>query len=106
MSAYILLLLISMLVLFIFNYDMIFSFVGGAGILIIIPFHLFAMFCIFYTLYYNAVTLRSIELNREPDMTEYAVEMILFWIWPIGIWILQPRINAILSNENHAESSH
>ena len=92
---YILLLLIAVVVLFAFNYDTIFAFIGSAGGLIILPLHIFAMICVFYALYYNARTIRSIELQREPESSEYFIEMILMWIWPVGIWILQPRINSI-----------
>ena len=101
--GYLLILLISMLILFVFNYDTIFSFIGGAGILVILPLHLFSMFCIFYALYYDARTIRSIELKREPEASEYLVEMLLLWIWPIGIWILQPRINAIYSGNKKTD---
>lgn len=89
-----------MLILFLFNYDTIFSFIGGAGIFVILPLHLFSMFCIFYALYYDARTIRSIELNRDPEASEYLVEMMLLWIWPVGIWILQPRINKIYNRFN------
>jgi len=98
--AYILIILISMLILFAFNYDTIFAFIGGTGIFIIAPLHIFSMICVLYALYYDARTIRSIELKRPPEASEYLVEMILLWIWPIGIWILQPRINAIYAGKD------
>lgn len=71
--------------------------VGGAYLLfIIIPLHLFAMFCIVYTMYFSAKTIKLAELKRPVTFGEFAGEFFLIWFFPIGIWILQPKINKLV----------
>jgi hypothetical protein len=64
----------------------------------IFPLHIFAMFCIFYCLYFNAKALKAIELKRPVTFGDYAGEFFLLWFFPIGIWILQPRINRLINS--------
>jgi hypothetical protein len=65
---------------------------------IIVPLHLFSMYCIFYCLYFVAKSLKAVELQRTVTFDDYAGEFFLIWFFPIGVWILQPRINKILDN--------
>ena len=68
------------------------------GFLILIPIHFFAIFCIFYCFYFNAKSLKSVELQRPVTFNDFGVDFILFWFYPIGVWFIQPRINKIFSN--------
>lgn len=63
---------------------------------IIIPMHFFAMFCMFYSLYFVAKTFKTVELQREVSFSDFAGEFFTIWFFPIGIWILQPKINKML----------
>ena len=63
---------------------------------IIIPIHLFSVFCIFYTMYIAAKTIKTVELQREVYFSDFAGEFFMIWFFPIGVWILQPRINRII----------
>ena len=62
-------------------------------IAIIVPFHLFSIFCIFYCIYFNAKSLKTAELQRAITFSDYVVEFFLLWFFPIGVWFIQPRIN-------------
>ncbi|HEV3224404.1 MAG TPA: hypothetical protein VGZ90_16100 [Puia sp.] len=62
---------------------------------LIVPVHLFSMFCIFYCLYFNAKALKAVEWQRPVTFGDYAGEFFLLWFFPIGIWIIQPRINRL-----------
>ncbi|MDF2456459.1 MAG: hypothetical protein K0R51_2452 [Cytophagaceae bacterium] len=77
-----------------------FSFSGGAPnpsiIFAIVPLHLFSMFCIFYSLYFVAKTIRTVELQRAVSFSDFAGEFFMIWFYPIGIWIIQPRLNKIV----------
>lgn len=66
----------------------------------IVPLHFFAVYCIFYCLYFVAKSLKSVELQRPVDFNDYAGEFFLIWFYPIGIWFIQPRINKLNSEEN------
>ena len=65
----------------------------------IIPLHLFSMFCMFYGIYFNAKSLKAVELQRPITTNDYIAEFFLLWFLPVGIWILQPRINKLFEGE-------
>lgn len=65
----------------------------------IIPMHLFSMFCIFYTLYFVAKTFKTVELQREVRFSDFVGEFFMIWFYPIGIWVVQPRINRVVSKD-------
>lgn len=67
-------------------------------VVIIIPLHLFSMFCIFYSLYFVAKTYKTVELQREVSFSDFAGEFFMIWFYPIGIWIIQPKINKMIEN--------
>lgn len=65
-----------------------------AGMLfIIVPLHIFSIFCIFYSLYFVAKTIKTVELQREVTFGEFIGEFLMIWFYFIGIWFLQPKIN-------------
>jgi hypothetical protein len=68
----------------------------GSMFAIIVPLHLFSMFCIFYTLYFVAKTFKTVELQREVKFSDFAGEFFMIWFYPIGIWIVQPKINKMI----------
>jgi len=61
--------------------------------LIILPIHFFAMFCIIYSLYFVSKNLAQAEIRRRATFQDYAGYFFLLWFYPIGIWIIQPKIN-------------
>lgn len=63
--------------------------------LVTIALHLFSMFCLFYCIYFIAKALKSIELKRPVTFSDFVGEFFLIWFFPVGVWILQPRINKI-----------
>jgi len=63
----------------------------------LIPLHLFSIFCMFYCFYFIGKALKAVELQRPVTFSDFAGEFFLIWFLPIGIWILQPRINKIFS---------
>ncbi|PWA04218.1 hypothetical protein [Flavobacterium psychrotolerans] len=67
-------------------------------VVIIIPLHLFSMFCIFYSLYFVAKTYKTVELQRQVSFSDFAGEFLMIWFYPIGIWIIQPKINKMIEN--------
>lgn len=66
---------------------------------VIVPIHLFSMFCMFYSLYFVAKTLKTVELQRETSFSDFAGEFFMIWVYPIGIWIVQPRVNKMVENK-------
>lgn len=64
-------------------------------LVIILPLHLFSIFCIFHTIYFVAKTIRTAELQRVVTFGDFAGEFFLLWFYIIGIWIIQPKVNRL-----------
>lgn len=77
------------------------------GILSIFVFiiHFFSIFCILHTIYFAAKTIRSAELQINARFSTFAGYFFLIWIFPVGIWFIQPRINALLAKANNSPTS-
>lgn len=69
------------------------------SILLIIPLHLVAMFCMFYCIYFVSKALKSAELQRDAVVGDYIIDFICFWFYFVGIWFLQPRINKLFAGD-------
>jgi hypothetical protein len=64
-------------------------------LLFTIPIHLFVLYCIFYCTYFTAKMIKSVNLQREAFLPEYFGELLLIVFFFLGMWIIQPSINAI-----------
>jgi hypothetical protein len=67
---------------------------------ILIMGNIIAPLCVLYALVVAAKMLKSIELGRRAFIGDYFREFCLLFIFPIGIWVLQPTINHHLGLEN------
>lgn len=63
--------------------------------------HLFNIFCMIHTFYFVAKTIRCAELQRNATFSDFTGDFFLTWFFPVGVWFLQPRINALI--EKHEE---
>lgn len=70
--------------------------IGGGFFAIVFVLHLFSMFCMLYVLYFVAKTFKTAELQKEVTFSDFAGEFFLIWFYPIGVWIIQPKINKIV----------
>jgi hypothetical protein len=64
---------------------------------IIIPLHLFAMYCLFYTIWFIAKCIATIENKKVVGFDNYAGNFFLLWMFPIGIWFVHPKVRKIFS---------
>ncbi len=59
------------------------------------------LFGIIYTFYNVSKSIKSIETNKVATLSEYILDAILLFAFPIGVWFIQPRLNDIyVSNES------
>lgn len=65
----------------------------------IFPLHILAMFCMFYLLIYTAKRFVTLEQNREVKSSDYIEVFFMLWIFPIGVWLIQPRVNRLFANK-------
>jgi hypothetical protein len=73
------------------------------GMAIVLPLHFAAVACIFYCFYFIAKTIKTVELQREVRFSEFTGEFFLIWFYPIGVWLIQPRINKIIEADNRLQ---
>lgn len=58
-----------------------------------IPFALPAMICFLYVFYFITKNLLMVEGEGKIGQLEHAKLFLLIWMFPIGIWFIQPRVN-------------
>jgi hypothetical protein len=66
-----------------------------AQLFLIVPLHLFAMFCILYMFYFASKYLVLAEKEKPVSFQDYAGPFFLLCFFPIGVWIIQPKINRL-----------
>ncbi|MGA8503302.1 MAG: hypothetical protein WB683_17255 [Candidatus Sulfotelmatobacter sp.] len=64
-------------------------------LLVIFPLHLVAIFCVFYLPIFVSKNLALVEMGKDVTFYDYAGPFFLLWFLPIGLWIVQPRINKL-----------
>jgi uncharacterized RDD family membrane protein YckC len=72
---------------------------------LIVPLHLFAMVCMFYLLYFVSRSLVLAETNKPASFYDYAGSFFLLWFFPVGIWIVQPRVNRLYERPTPAPTA-
>ena len=72
----------------------------GLAIYIVIPFHLFFFYCLFYTIWFIAKSIASIENKKDVGFEYYIRNILLLFFLPIGIWWMHPKINRIFLEEH------
>ena len=65
---------------------------------LIFPLHLFGMFCQIYNMYFVSKSLAVAEVLRLASFPDYVGYFFGIWLFPIGVWIIQPRINRLYAN--------
>lgn len=67
---------------------------------IIFPLHILSIFGFLHSFYYVAKTYKTVELKREVSFSDFAGEFFLLLLFPVGIWVLQPKIQKLIENQN------
>jgi hypothetical protein len=67
-----------------------------------LSFFISAIICVadLYVIYFASKVLRSNELNRNVIIEQHQNEALLFFVFFIGIWFLQPRINKLFDKSD------
>ena len=73
-------------------------------LILILPFHLLAMFCLLYQLYFVSKSLVLAETGKAASFYDYAGPFFLIWFFPVGVWFTQPRINRLFAEKPKASS--
>ena len=70
---------------------------------IIFPLHLLAVYCMFYLLYFVSKSLALAEKSKPVSFYDYSGPFFLLWFFPIGVWIIQPRVNRLYEARGNPE---
>ena len=73
--------------------------VNGSLPMWVVPMHFFTMFCFLYMLWFSSKQLGTLKKGSETDFTDYAGLFFLMWIFPIGVWFVQPVVNKLLQGD-------
>ena len=57
--------------------------------------HMLSMAGIFYALWFTARKFKSLLENEDADFMIFSSTFFLLFIFPIGIWIIQPNVNQL-----------
>lgn len=67
----------------------------GLSFIVILPMHFFSIFCIFYSMWFVAKSLKMVERYQFVEFGDYAGDFFLIWFFFVGVWFIQPRINRL-----------
>ena len=62
--------------------------------------YMVAMVSLYYALWFVARQFVSLEKNERAVYSEYAISMLGFLIVLLGVWFIQPKVNALLAEES------
>ena len=70
----------------------------------ILPVHLLSMVGIIVAIKYNAKLLNVIEQGSKTSYPGFLSDFFLFWLLPLGVWSIQPRLTKIYLDKNKLSS--
>jgi len=68
----------------------------------LLPMHMFSMVGIFYGFWYTARQLKSLQQNEDADFMIFSSTFFLLFIFPLGIWLIQPSVNQLYAQLEQA----
>lgn len=69
---------------------------------VLLPLHLLCMSCIVYLFYFVSKCFELARKRRPVSFDDYARSFFLMLFFPIGIWIIQPRVNELFAQRGTA----
>jgi hypothetical protein len=62
------------------------------------------MVCLFYLLYFVSKNLVLTEAGKQVSFYEYAGPFFLLWFFPMGVWIVQPKVNQLYEEKSKTQA--
>ncbi|HXY23158.1 MAG TPA: hypothetical protein VEI73_00785 [Candidatus Acidoferrum sp.] len=72
---------------------------------IIFPLHFLVVYCTLYLLYFVSKSLVLVERGQPVSFYDYSGPFFLLWFFPLGVWVIQPRINRLYEQHGSVELS-
>jgi hypothetical protein len=61
----------------------------------LLPMHMLSLAGIFYAIWYTARQLKSLQENEQADFLIFSSTFFLLFIFPLGVWLIQPGVNEL-----------
>ncbi len=61
----------------------------------ILPMHMLSMAGVFYGIWFTAKQFKSLQENEDADFLIFSSMFFLLFIFPLGVWIIQPSVNQL-----------
>lgn len=72
----------------------------------LLPMHMLSMVGIFYGFWYTARAFKSLLENEDADFITFSSTFFLLFIFPLGVWIIQPNVNGLYHRYEESDSDH
>lgn len=74
-------------------------FLGANSGLISFVLGLISLSLFFYCIYLTSTIINSLSKKNGKESSNLFIDFLLIWILPIGIWVIQPKINLFLTDK-------
>lgn len=64
---------------------------------VLLPLGLVFGFCVFYTMFFTSKVLVLAGIFKPGPIFDYLRPFILIWVYPVGVWVIQPKINRLFA---------
>ena len=71
----------------------------------LLPMHMLSMIGIFYGFWYTARQLKSLQENEQADFMIFSSTFFLLFIFPLGVWLIQPAVNQLYQRLEQAPAN-
>lgn len=61
----------------------------------LLPMHMLSLLCVFYVFWFAASKFKSLLANEDADFLIFSSTFFLLFIFPLGLWIIQPSVNQL-----------
>ena len=68
----------------------------------LLPMHMLSMVAVFYVFWFAASRYKSLLENEDADFLIFSSTFFLMFIFPLGVWIIQPSVNQLYYRHEEA----
>jgi len=61
----------------------------------LLPMHMLSLLSVFYAFWFTASKYKSLAENEDADFLIFSSTFFLLFIFPLGVWIIQPSVNQL-----------
>jgi hypothetical protein len=62
-------------------------------------------FSFFFMVYFSAKSFAQVRMQKKAYIYDYAADFLNIWVFPLGVWFIQPKIQKEFYSNNSAETA-